>query len=315
MSVFTTVSRDELAAWLKNYSLGSLVDLQGISAGIENTNYFVTTSHARYVLTLFEKLSREELPFFLNLLDHLASHGIPCPRPIASLDNSFLGELNGKPACIVSCLEGKSLDQPNPAHCAQVGEMLADMHLAGRSYKAEMPNPRGPAWWKATAPLVLPKLAAEDSALLNQEISRQSGFRFEDLPRGVIHGDLFRDNVLFKDDTLSGAIDFYYACSGAWLYDLAITVNDWCVAADGSLDSERTAAMLQAYHGTRPLSEMEQQAWPTMLRAGALRFWLSRLYDFHFPRPGELTHAKDPAHFRRILQRHVATPSELRHLL
>ncbi|MDO9064992.1 MAG: phosphotransferase, partial [Sulfuricella sp.] len=164
-------------------------------------------------------------------------------------------------------------------------------------------------------PLVLPKLPPEEADLLSQEIAYQSGFRFEDLPSGVIHGDLFRDNVLFKDETLSGAIDFYYACSGAWLYDLAITVNDWCVSEDGSLDSERTAAMLQAYHGTRPVFEMEQKAWPTMLRAGALRFWLSRLYDFYFSRPGELTHAKDPGHFRRILQGHVSMPSELPHLL
>ena len=193
--------------------------------------------------------------------------------------------------------------------------MLADMHLAGKTYRAEMPNPRGPAWWKTTAPQVLPKLSAGDSALLNQEIAYQSQFRFEELPRGVIHGDLFRDNVLFKDDALGAVIDFYYACSGAWLYDLAITANDWCVAADGALDAERAAAMLQAYHQTRPLSATEREAWPAMLRAGALRFWLSRLYDLHFPRPGELTHAKDPDHFLRILQRHVAMPSELRHLL
>lgn len=315
MSVFTTVSRDELAAWLKNYSIGRLVDLQGIPAGIENTNYFVDTSHARYVLTLFEQLSREELPFFLNLLDHLASHGIPCPRPIASLENRFLGQLNGKPACIVSCLEGKSLERPSPAHCAQTGEMLADLHLAGQTYPAQIPNPRGPAWWKAAAPQVLPKLPPDAAELLSREIAHQSQRRYDGLPRGVIHGDLFRDNVLFRDDALSGVIDFYYACSDAWLYDLAIAVNDWCVAADGTLDRERAAAMLQAYHRTRPFTGPERDAWPVMLRAGALRFWLSRLVDFYFPRPGELTHAKDPDHFRRILQRHIEAPSELQHLL
>lgn len=306
MSVYTTVTAADLQAWLKHYSLGAVVDLQGIASGIENTNYFLTTTHGRYVLTLFEKLSAADLPYYINLMAHLARHGIPCPSPIATLQNDYLNTLNGKPACIVSCLSGASLTAPSATHCAQVGEMLASMHLAGASYPASMPNPRGPAWWRSTAPGLLPKLAAEDAALLQEELRFQALFRHQDLPRGVIHADLFRDNVLFERDALSGVIDFYYACNDAWLYDLAITVNDWCVDASGDLDLDCVETLLRAYHALRPLTALERGAWPVMLRAGALRFWLSRLYDFHFPRPGELTHAKDPEHFRRLLAQHVA---------
>jgi len=305
MSVFTTVTSDQLRSWLKRYALGELIELKGIASGITNTNYFVTTKAGRYVLTLFEKNGADELPYFLNLMAHLARHGIPCPQPVADNVGAYLGELNGKPAALVTCLRGASLEYPEPHHCADVGAFLARMHLAGQSYPATMENPRGPHWCALTAQAVLPLLDAEGRGLLERELAYQAQFQELAMPRGVIHADLFRDNVLFDGDQLSGAIDFYYACNDALAYDLAITVNDWCVDADGALDKSRLQAMLEAYHAQRPLLEQERAAWPALLRAAALRFWLSRLYDFHFPQSGEMTHAKDPGHFRRVLESRI----------
>jgi homoserine kinase type II len=315
MSVFTVVTPEQLSSWLEHYAAGRLLGLEGIPAGIENTNYFVTTSEGRFVLTLFEKLTPGELPFYLELMEHLSARGVPCPRPVRDRAGALFRQLNGKPAALVTFLPGRDLAQPSPAQCAQVGAMLAAIHLAGRSYPNAMENPRGPKWWKAVMPEVLPFLGAEDAALLREEIRFQSLYRLRDLPRGAIHADLFRDNVLFEDGRISGVIDFYFACTDALLYDVAIAVNDWCVDERGTLDPQRTAALLEAYRGLRPFTAIERGAWPVMLRAGALRFWVSRLYDFYLPRPGVLTHAKDPNHFRRILASHIAREHELPYLV
>ncbi len=306
MAVFTSITEAELSAWLRDYSLGQLLELHGIASGIENTNYFVTTSNGRFVLTLFEKLTAAELPFYLNLMAHLARHGIPCPAPVANRHEQFLGTLSGKPACIVSRLAGKSLTQPDAGQCAAVGAMLAQMHIAGQSFGEHMENPRGPAWCAATAPQVRRFLAPDDAALLDAEVVFHSQHPLDHLPQGVIHADLFRDNVLFDGARVGGLIDFYFACNGSLLYDVAITVNDWCVGADGSLDAARTRAFLKAYHEVRAFTPQESDVWINALRAAALRFWLSRLYDLHLPRQGEIVNAHNPDQFKRILQQHIA---------
>ena len=306
MAVFTTVSEAQLAAWLDDYSLGQLLELQGIASGIENTNYFVTTTHGRFVLTLFEKLSVHELPFYLNLMAHLARHGIPCPNPVANRFNQFLGEFNGKPACIVSRLNGKATTTPNHEQCAAIGAMLGQMHIAGQSFAQIMPDPRGAAWRAVAAAQVRPFLDAGQAALLSSEVALQAQQDWTFLPQGVIHADLFCDNVLLEDNRVGGLIDFYFACSAALLYDVAITVNDWCMSPDGRLDVPRTQTLLRAYDAVRPLLASERVAWPLLLRVAALRFWLSRLFDMHLPRDGELIHAHDPRHFESILKNHIA---------
>jgi len=305
MSVFTTVTPDQLKPWLAAYPLGELLELQGIASGITNTNYFVTTATGRYVLTLFEEHTADELPYFLDLMAYLAERGVPCPHPVADRSGARLGELNGKPASLVSCLQGRDLEAPALVHCAEVGRVLAEMHVAGLAFPVEVQNPRGAEWRRVTASKVIEFLSAEDQALLSQALAIDASLSLEGLPKGVIHADLFRDNVLFDGERLGGLIDFYYACNDVLLYDIAIAVNDWCVSADGSLDNVRVDALLKAYHAVRPLTVAEHQAWPAVLQIAALRFWLSRLLDKHFPHAGELTHAKDPVHFKNILYRRI----------
>jgi homoserine kinase type II len=315
MSVYTSVSESQLAEWLRSYSVGSLAALEPVAAGIENTNYFVTTSQGRYVLTLFERLPAAELPFYLGLMAHLARHGIPCPAPIADLSDQYLSSLNGKPAALVTRLSGSSIAHPGVRECAELGALLARMHLAGRSYPEYLDNPRGPKWWRAAARAVRPFLDVDSQALLDEELRFQALYRFPDLPRGPVHADLFRDNALFENGRISGVIDFYFAGVDCLLFDLAVCANDWCLVdaeRDRRLDPARVRAMLQAYAALRPFSALERGAWPVMLRAAALRFWLSRLHDFHLPRAGVLVHAHDPAHFRDILTLRVAASEELR---
>jgi homoserine kinase type II len=309
LSVYTPVSRPELAAWLRNYAVGALEALEPIKAGIENTNYFVTTAQGRYVLTLFERLPAAELPFYIDLMAHLARHGIPCPAPVANWGDAYLGELNGKPAALVTRLPGRSIERPGQAECRELGLLLARMHLAAHSYGAYLENPRGPRWWRAAARDLEPFVDAGERRLLEVELAFQARQRFPDLPRGPVHADLFRDNALFEGARLSGVFDFYFAGVDCLLYDVAVCANDWCLAdpaRDRRLDPERVQAFLGAYHALRPFSGAERDAWPAMLRAAALRFWLSRLHDRHLPRPGELVHAHDPAHFRDILERRAA---------
>lgn len=310
MSVFTTVTEAQLSTWLANYHLGELLELKGIASGITNTNYFVTTTTGRYVLTLFEKNTAEELPYFLDLMDHLAAHDIPCPAPVHRHDGKTLSSLNGKPAALVTCLRGKSLEQASASHCREIGRVLARMHEAGESFEEHMDNPRGKAWRIGTAVEVMPLMETRAANLLSRELKYQSEQALGDLPQGVIHADLFRDNVLFDGDELGGLIDFYYACNDALLYDVAIAVNDWCVEPDGRLDAARVQALLEGYEEFRELTDEEKSAWPLMLRIAAVRFWLSRLHDMYFPQEGELIHAKDPQHFQSILQHHIAQQTE-----
>lgn len=312
MAVFTEVSFDTANEVFAQLHLGPLQSLEGCAGGIENTNYFASSAQGDYVLTLFERLSAQQLPFYLHLMKHLALRGIPVPDPHANANGDILLQVQGKPATLVDRLRGKSVLQPAASHCAAVGEMLARMHLAGRDYARAQPNLRGLPWWNKTVPVILPFVSADQAALLRSELAFQNHIAaaspYAALPRGPIHADLFRDNVMFDHDQLTGFFDFYFAGCDTWLFDVAVCLNDWCVdLPTGKTVAEREAAFLQAYQTVRPFAAAERQLLSAMKRAGALRFWISRLWDFHLPRDASVLTAHDPTHFERVLRQRVQT--------
>lgn len=314
MSVYTPVTPHQLKQFLAGYDLGELEQFVGISDGIENTNYFVTTCSGEYVLTLFEILDESELPYFLELMAFLAEHGIPSAHPVADREGRYLRKLNGKPAALVLRLKGASVDIPTREQCRAIGAQMGRMHVACQAFPLYREPDRGPEWWQSTATQVMPKLNDTERQLLQQELAYQAGIDLDGLPDGVIHADLFRDNALFVGDRLTGIIDFYYACNFCLVYDLAVTINDWCSSGVARRDQENARALLQSYCDQRPITAREVEVWPAMLRAAALRFWLSRLKDQYFPRTGEITHIKDPSAFMEILVSRIDADDDLRAL-
>ncbi len=314
MAVYTEVSFEEASKLLGYLGLGELQELAGCSGGIENTNYFASTNQGRYVLTLFERLTAQQLPFYLKLMKHLAQAGVPVPEPAANPLGELMYPVNGKPATVVNRLRGRSELAPNADQCAAVGAMLARMHLAGQDFALQQPNLRGLPWWNETVPVVVPFLEPGQAQLIVSELAYQNHLAgssaFAALPRGPVHADLFRDNVMFETTPegnttaqLTGFFDFYFAGVDTWVFDVAVCLNDWCIdLATGQDDNARRAALLAAYQAVRPFTAPEQRLLPGMRRAGALRFWLSRLWDFHLPREASMLKAHDPAHFERVLR-------------
>ena len=307
MAVFTELSFDDVAAFFRAVGLGRPGSVRGITTGIENTNYFVDTDTGKYVLTLFERLTFQQLPFYLHFMKHLAARGMPVPNPVANVDGEILHSLKNRPTAVVNRLPGASETAPAAAHCRSVGEVLARMHMAGSDYPRHQANPRGLSWWNEVAPVVGRCVSDGQWSLLASELAFQNQIAassaYEHLPKGPVHADLFRDNALFDGGRLTGVFDFYFAGCDALLFDIAVCLNDWCVDdRTGRQDSERAAAFLDAYESVRALTPAERMLLPAMQRAGAFRFWLSRLWDLHLPREAALLNTHDPSHFERMLR-------------
>jgi len=313
MAVYTEVTDEELAGFLSRYDIGEPLSFKGIAEGVENTNYLLHTTTGHFILTLYEKrVAVGDLPFFLGLLDHLAARGVSCPQPVHARDGAVLGTLAGRPAAVVTFLDGIWPRRPTAEHCAGVGSVLARLHRATEGFALTRRNALGADAWaplfalsRDRADEVQPGLAAE----IERELGRLAAGWPRDLPTGVIHADLFPDNVFFLDDRLSGIIDFYFACNDALAYDLAICLNAWCFEPDGAFNVTKARALLSAYRRERPLSTAEIEALPMLARGGAMRFLLTRLHDWLRVPPGALVVPKDPREYLNKLRFHAGVPT------
>jgi homoserine kinase type II len=313
MAVYTDVAADELAEFLKGYDIGDLLSYKGIAEGVENSNFLLHTSAGRFILTLYEKrVASEDLPYFLSLMAHLAARGVSCPQPAKNRTGAVFGALSGRPAAIINFLEGVWPRRPSAAHCAGVGEALAKMHVAGRDFPLLRGNPLSVAGWRPLLDLAAPRADSLQHGLrefLERELDDLEKRWPSHLPNGVIHADLFPDNVFFLEDKLSGLIDFPFACNDILAYDVAICLNAWCFEPDHSFNVTKARALLGAYGRERPLSLAEEDALPLLARGAALRFLLTRLVDFLNVPPGAMVKPKDPLEYVRKLrfQQNVAS--------
>jgi len=301
MAVYTSINSSDLNDWIEKFNFKDLVNFKGISSGVTNSNYLIQMAHSNYILTIFEHNNIEELPFYIDLMTYLAKENFLCPRPIENKNGQALGLLKDKPALMVSFLDGKEKAIRSPKSCYLVGQYLAKLHLIANNFSQLNKNTRGLDWVSDMYLNLKKYLSLEDQGILELEINYHKEMDKVELPEGIIHGDLFKDNVLFLNDKVSGFIDFYYACNEKFIYDIAIAINDWCIDQDGQINKSMFLEFIKGYQSKRKLTDNEQEYLNVALRLAALRFWLSRLEDFYNAKEGEITSIKDPKHFKDIL--------------
>ncbi len=308
MAVYTEVGFEELEALLSGYDIGMPLAFKGIAEGVENSNFYLQTDRAAFILTLYEKRVRTgDLPFFLGLMEHLAGHELSCPQPLRDRSGAQSFTLKGRSGAIFTFLNGVSLRKPEAVHCAAAGRALAQMHEAGRDFPLTRANALGPAGWRELATATRPRAEAVErnlGALIENALSDLER-DWPDLPSGVIHADLFPDNVLFTQEKVSGLIDFYFACNDMYAYDLAITLNSWCFEADGAYNVTKGRALIAGYRAVRTMGREEEAALPILMRGAALRFLLTRLFDWLNPDPNALVRPKDPREYAKRLRFHM----------